>query len=435
MAQFTSHWNAADKNRKMDEDERRLAILMQRPRPEPSILVHITSPILHTAVDYHSKHVICSGKFPRKARFAVVTIDVTDPETLTMRMPKAFRESVRALKTRQQFIVGGCITTLLQDEVDMQAMSCMDIDVIGTGPNNIKNMKVLFVEVIINYCEAHRRWGPIEEYEYVLSRTADGMTLTLPGYRTGCEDQDPYSYVVRSGRKFTRPLVLQFINRDYSDLEHALTGFDLPACCVAFNGDRVLALPRGYEALRTGSNLVDDDRQSLTFEKRLLKYMYVKGFDIVLPGIDVMQASMISPFQDVGNRMEKFVGEAFHMKAKISRAAQHPEGGSYAGGLRFDLFGNLNTVKHRAYSAAETLTKSGVKMVIVTAMGSSDTEAQRMAVYDMDDPACRVDLLIASMACVSERSPVATDVVHLPFGLVPGDGNSFRGTREGSLYD
>lgn len=430
---FTANWNQDDLTRKQNEDRSRLAILQRTPTMSPSLIVRIKSPILHTPVNYHRKHVILSGR-PVKARFAEVTIDVSHANALTNRMPNPLRRSVSLMRSRDQFVVGGSVTTLLQKDVDMEAVARMDIDVIGTGSHIVENMKALFTDVIIECRAQHGCFGaPGEEFDYAVSRTADGVTLTIPAYLTSCVDIDPFSYItcpLVPANKYSRPIVLQFICRAYIDLEHALTGFDLPACCVAFDGEQVLALPRGLEALQTGSNLVDDDRQSLTYEKRLLKYYYTKGFDIVLPGVDTMMISMISPFQNIGSRMEKFVSQAFHMKAKMGRGGVSPVGGSYAGGLRFNLFGSMGTVVNRAYNAAHSLSKSGVNMIIVTSFGSSDRHVGRQAT-DMDDPASRIDLLLASTECFE----IAGLIAQLPFALVRGECNSFRMTRDGSLYD
>ena len=60
-------------------------------------------------------------------------------------------------------------------------------------------------------------------------------------------------------------------------------GFDIDACCVGFDGKRVLALPRCVRSLRSRTILVDLDRRSLTYEKRLIKYSQ-RGFLICVGG-------------------------------------------------------------------------------------------------------------------------------------------------------
>ena len=76
---------------------------------------------------------------------------------------------------------------------------------------------------------------------------------------------------------------IQIVLRCYKSPTEVLCGFDIDACCVGFDGKRVLALPRCVRALRSRTMLVDLDRRSLTYEKRLLKYSQ-RGFLIACGG-------------------------------------------------------------------------------------------------------------------------------------------------------
>jgi hypothetical protein len=74
-------------------------------------------------------------------------------------------------------------------------------------------------------------------------------------------------------------------------------GFDLDACCVAYEGrsaidgrSHVWALPRARRALNLRANIVDPERQSLTFESRLFKYSQ-RGFAVGVPGWDSRRLS------------------------------------------------------------------------------------------------------------------------------------------------
>jgi hypothetical protein len=76
---------------------------------------------------------------------------------------------------------------------------------------------------------------------------------------------------------------VQVVLRLYSNPAEVLMGFDLDSCCVAYTGagadgqPHVWALPRARRALNLRCNVVDPERQSLTFESRLIKYAQ-RGF-------------------------------------------------------------------------------------------------------------------------------------------------------------
>ena len=65
---------------------------------------------------------------------------------------------------------------------------------------------------------------------------------------------------------------VQVILRAYKSPAEVLMGFDIPSCCVGFDGEKVWALPRARRAIVSRCNLVDLGRRSLTYESRLLKY-------------------------------------------------------------------------------------------------------------------------------------------------------------------
>merc|ERR1712137_586980 len=77
----------------------------------------------------------------------------------------------------------------------------------------------------------------------------------------------------------------QIILRIYKSPAEVLMGFDIDSCCVGYDGQRVLALPRARRALTKRHNLVDLSRRSLTYETRLHKYSQ-RGFGVWVPGFD-----------------------------------------------------------------------------------------------------------------------------------------------------
>ncbi|KAG2379262.1 hypothetical protein C9374_007401 [Naegleria lovaniensis] len=78
---------------------------------------------------------------------------------------------------------------------------------------------------------------------------------------------------------------VQIILRIYKSPSEVLCGFDIPCCCCGFDGTQVYCLPRAIQAINTRCNIVDPDRQSTTYEVRLVKYS-LRGFRIGVPGYD-----------------------------------------------------------------------------------------------------------------------------------------------------
>jgi len=68
-------------------------------------------------------------------------------------------------------------------------------------------------------------------------------------------------------------------------IEQILCGFDIDPCAVAFDGERVWAIPRAERAIRSNVIMVDPERQSTTALKRYRKYCYERGFLLALPGV------------------------------------------------------------------------------------------------------------------------------------------------------
>ncbi|KAG2379336.1 hypothetical protein C9374_007475 [Naegleria lovaniensis] len=84
--------------------------------------------------------------------------------------------------------------------------------------------------------------------------------------------------------RFNNPIrPVQIILRIYKNPAEILMGFDVPSCCFGFDGNQLYCLPRAKEAIRMRCNWVDPDRQSTTYEVRLVKYA-MRGFRIGVPG-------------------------------------------------------------------------------------------------------------------------------------------------------
>lgn len=124
--------------------------------------------------------------------------------------------------------------------------------------------------------------------------TKENVVLTRTQYAitAACHRYDPSEdwYSTNKGAPVAQPLVVQFVARSYGSIADVLVGFDLDACAVAYDGT-IKALPRAIRALRWQANLVDVDRQSETFEQRLVKYATKKGFDIIVPCVDLRKVN------------------------------------------------------------------------------------------------------------------------------------------------
>lgn len=77
---------------------------------------------------------------------------------------------------------------------------------------------------------------------------------------------------------------VQIILRLYASPTEVLLGFDIDACCIGFDGRRVLCLERCALALARRRVVVNPARRSLTYEPRLLKYAR-RGFALQVPGL------------------------------------------------------------------------------------------------------------------------------------------------------
>ena len=79
---------------------------------------------------------------------------------------------------------------------------------------------------------------------------------------------------------------IQVITRLYHSVEQILLGFDIDCCSFAYDGKKVVSIPRAVRAVQTRCNTVDPSRQSITYESRLFKYAK-RGFKIAIPGAEV----------------------------------------------------------------------------------------------------------------------------------------------------
>ncbi|RPB03650.1 ankyrin [Choiromyces venosus 120613-1] len=78
---------------------------------------------------------------------------------------------------------------------------------------------------------------------------------------------------------------VQIVLRLYKSISQILTGFDVNCACVAYDGTRILAVPRAIAAAMTQCNDIDLTRRSPSYENRLAKYSR-RGFEVYCSFLD-----------------------------------------------------------------------------------------------------------------------------------------------------
>ncbi len=97
------------------------------------------------------------------------------------------------------------------------------------------------------------------------------------------ETLTPGLVAIRAWRKEDQSRVsLQIILRAYPTVSSIVHGFDVPACCVAFDGHVAVMTQLAAFAHMFRANVVVPAYRSTTYERRLLKY-FERGFALVLP--------------------------------------------------------------------------------------------------------------------------------------------------------
>ncbi|KAL9656478.1 hypothetical protein ABK040_005242 [Willaertia magna] len=128
-------------------------------------------------------------------------------------------------------------------------------------------------EKSINNYYSYRRRMAMNRMEEEKKKSEDDDILVI---RTGNSVTFYFQYPIRP---------VQVVLRIYKSPSEILMGFDCDSVCFGFDGNQLLCLPRARRALKYRINLVDPDRQSTTYELRLLKYAK-RGFRVAVPGYD-----------------------------------------------------------------------------------------------------------------------------------------------------
>lgn len=95
------------------------------------------------------------------------------------------------------------------------------------------------------------------------------------------------TFAIRYGPSGGRPAVkhkVQIILRAFIDIPNILYGFDVPSCCVAYDGVSAVMTYLAAWSHAWRANIVNPNYRSLTYEVRLEKY-HVRGYALVLPNL------------------------------------------------------------------------------------------------------------------------------------------------------
>lgn len=95
------------------------------------------------------------------------------------------------------------------------------------------------------------------------------------------------TFAIRYGPSGGRPAVkhkVQIILRAFIDIPNILYGFDVPSCCVAYDGVSTVMTYLAAWSHAWRANIVNPNYRSLTYEVRLEKY-HSRGYALVLPNL------------------------------------------------------------------------------------------------------------------------------------------------------
>ena len=100
---------------------------------------------------------------------------------------------------------------------------------------------------------------------------------------------------------------VQIVLRRYACVAEVIFGFDVDACQLAWDGEKVYATPSAERAYALGINIADPERSSPAYEKRLAKYAS-RGFAVAVPGLDLERVApryMAGTFTYVGETLRR----------------------------------------------------------------------------------------------------------------------------------
>ena len=248
-------------------------------------------------------------------------------DKVTVASVAAFTERVHPvlapLISDRLVLAGGAVTSL----VGAEASEPHDYDLFPIGADTPEEFMAIVGPVVASIIATYEKAASGDNEGWGLTRTECGVTLMCHSVRK------QGSWREEKGELVLPPLVVQFVARAYADVFHVLSGFDLDACAMAFDGADVIGLPRCLRALRLQANVVDVARQSKTFESRLHRYAMKKGYDVIVPGKDICSIRAV----DVLRRDKTKTTGLMHLLSIASVPGSEAPDGAYAGGVAVDM--------------------------------------------------------------------------------------------------
>jgi len=202
--------------------------------------------------------------------FNHINIAITDLSNKFKDFPWKYEESDHL------FVAGGCVLKSLMKNKKAFIKSDYDIFLITRNEDIAKIMIYNVYLWIISTC-----------HEYFIISTNNSI-----------------SFVTSRG-------TFQIILRLYHSQEQVLCGFDIDACCVGFDGNDILSIPRGLLSLRRKTILAIGWRQSESMAYRCHKYSQ-RGFNIAIPGLSKEEFDNITYSNSI---LSKIINKQFIKKS------------------------------------------------------------------------------------------------------------------------
>ena len=166
-------------------------------------------------------------------------------------------------------IAGGFVSNFLLGNLNFN--SDIDIFIYGLNENEVNDRLKKLMEQIIDNCT--------KEY-YSISRIQRTELVTTLIFRRKHYRECPSSDLLK--------IKFQIMHRLYKTKSEILHGFDLGSSAVGYDGKNIYLTSLSKFCYQNLVNIVDCSRRSTTYEKRLVKY-YNRGFDIILPKLDISE--------------------------------------------------------------------------------------------------------------------------------------------------
>lgn len=176
-------------------------------------------------------------------------------------------------------LCGGAVFRVFCGDGDM-GDSDMDWFIVGLDPND----EVALWRKVDEFLDVFRETGECEYCPYH-DHTAVRINKNVITVKSDCED---------CHRQDTPKQ--QLILRVYPEVGAIIQAFDVDPCCMAYDGSTTYLTHAAARALVTKRMILDPSRRSLTYEKRLIKYMN-RGVDLYMPHMAMspaMQDSLVS---------------------------------------------------------------------------------------------------------------------------------------------